>query len=482
MNTLRWWVTLGVSAIVGLAVFSFAGRYYQVTADWAAHDALSVAQEKTLRFGRWIQATGEPAELRESAAVALTDRSSGTHLAVLDTDGRVLPDLTTPAFPPGDFGVPPGYLTNRAAWLEPHASWVRGPGRTRHAVAWFPLGHRRVWKEGERPRAWSVAVVSGWETESERRLAGLWTSMVTRTLGLAIASGVLTFLLVGLWTRSLAAAADSAEVIARGQFGLQRLEVPRADSELRRLVTAFNALMDRLQRLHAAQEQFVADAAHELRTPLTILRGEIQVALRKERDPERYRAILESNREEVIRLSSLVEGLLTLARVDAGKEGAEPSPFSVESVARQVIEKLRAVGEHRRVSLVIEVPDQGDLAVQGDPQALHRVLLNLVDNAIRYSSPGDAVRVALSADEKGVEIQIRDAGPGIAPEHLPRLFDRFYRVESARDRASGGCGLGLAIAKALTEAGGGRVEAASEVGQGATFTVWWPRRAGNVSG
>jgi len=471
MNKLRWWVTLGVTAVVGLSVFSFAGRYHQVTAEWTSRNAIALVQDKTVRFGRWIQIDGSTENFQASIGSALADRAAGVHLAVLDANGHILSTNTTPAFPLPHVSIPSDHLTNPASWLEPHAAWVRDEQNRRFAVAWFPLGTSR-WHTSP-PRYWSLAAL--WEEEDQRRLASLGSSMFIRTLGLALASGVLTFLLVGLWTRSLGSAADGAERIAHGDLGLQSLDIPRSDSELRRLVLAFNTLMDRLRGLHSAQQRFVADAAHELRTPLTILRGEVQVALRKERGPEKYRAVLVSNLEEVIRLSNLVEALLTLARVDAHQRPPTPTSVPVVPLCQEVSAKLMPIAEKKDVRIVVECPPNTEPTILGDPASLHRIVLNLVDNAVRYSSPDDIVRIVIKPWAADLRLQIIDDGPGIAAEHLPHIFDRFYRVESARNRASGGVGLGLAIVKALTEAVGGRITVASEVGHGTTFTLTFPK-------
>jgi len=357
MNTLRWWVTLGVSAIVGLSTLSFTVRYQHVVADWIQRDNPS----------------------------------------------------------PGDL-----------------------------------------------------------PEEASARLAALRSSMVWRVVGLTVGTGFFTFLMVGLWTRALASAADAATRIAHTDLSLQSLDVPRRDSELRQLVEAFNTLMDRLRGLHSAQQRFVADAAHELRTPLTILRGEIQVALRKDRDPEKYRSVLQSNLEEVIRLSELVEALLTLARLDAHQLSHDPTPLPVIPLCREIASKLMPLAERKGVRIEVTAQTSIEPSIPGSGAALHRILFNLVDNAIRYSSADDTVRIAVESTASDTRIQVIDQGTGIAAEHLPHLFDRFYRIESARNRASGGAGLGLAIVKALTEANGGRITVTSTVGQGTTFTLSFP--------
>jgi signal transduction histidine kinase len=149
-------------------------------------------------------------------------------------------------------------------------------------------------------------------------------------------------------------------------------------------------------------------------------------------------------------------------------------------VCREVCKKLRTVAERARVALRVEALEEA--YVEADPVALERVIFNLAENAIRYSSPDDAVEIRVTAGAGEVLIEVRDHGPGLTPEHAPRVFDRFYRIDSARNRASGGAGLGLAIVKSLTEAQGGRVAVQSEVGTGTTFSVTLPRCAGVVGG
>ncbi|MGE3309452.1 MAG: sensor histidine kinase [Limisphaerales bacterium] len=473
MNKLRWWTSLGVTTVVGLSVLSFAVRYLQVTADWTSQDTLALARDKTVRLGRWIRVDASTPEFESSIDDALADRAPGWHLAFLDAHGRILTNHTTPAFPLPDFAIPDQHLRDPVSWTEPHAEWARDARGRRYAVAWLPLGSIRV--PTTPPTAWSLAAVG--EPTNDHRRATLGSSMLIRSVGLALGSGVLTFLLVGLWTRSLASAADAAERIAQGGLGLQTLDVPRRDSELRRLVLAFNTLMERLRALHAAQQRFIADAAHELRTPLTILRGEVQVALRRDRDPGKYRAVLQSNLEEVIRLSGLVEALLTLARMDARQLPSQGSTIPVTTACREVASKLAPLAESKGVRIEVSEPADPEPRLDGDPASLHRIVLNLVENAVRYSSPEDTVRIVVQTDPAELRIRVVDEGPGIAPEHLPHIFDRFYRIESARNRASGGTGLGLAIARSLTESLGGRIAVTSELGHGATFTLTFPVEA-----
>jgi signal transduction histidine kinase len=254
--------------------------------------------------------------------------------------------------------------------------------------------------------------------------------------------------------------------------------VPPDDPDARRLVLACNRLLDKVAEAHVAQQRFVADAAHELRTPLTILRGEIQVALREPKNQPFLVETLRSSLDEAVHLSRLVDSLLTLARADAGQVLVVHEPMAVAPLVRSVLAKLDPVATEHHVRLEAEVGEGAeDAVVKGDAVALERVIRNLVENAVKHSPADHTVSVALTTTPERVRLSVTDRGIGIPPEHLPRLFDRFYRVDAARRRTEGGAGLGLAIVKTLVEAQAGTVAVQSEIGVGSTFIVELPRVA-----
>ena len=274
------------------------------------------------------------------------------------------------------------------------------------------------------------------------------------------------------WSAPLAALSETARKVNLGNLSRQRLFAPPDAPELAQLANTFNDLLDRVEAAHVSQHRFVADASHELRTPLTILRGEIEVALRRPRSPEEYAEVLQSSREEIERLSRLTENLLTLARADAGETLVHREPVDVGEVARAVCRKLGPLSEQRKVALTCEATEPA--IVSGDAIALEQLVFNLAENALRYTPSGESAQVAVSARDGGVLVAVADRGSGISAEHLPHLFERFYRVDKARSREFGGAGLGLSIVKTLVEAHGGCVEVRSELGKGSTFTVRLP--------
>ena len=286
----------------------------------------------------------------------------------------------------------------------------------------------------------------------------------------------------------------------------ERLAGADVDDELGRLARTLNEMLARLEAAFAEMRRFSADASHELRTPLTVLRGEIEVALRHPRSSDEYRQLLERLLESVESMARMVDGLLLLSRADAGALRLAAEPVELDRLVEDVAKEGEVLGRSKQVCVRIQALEP--LVVTGDGPRLTQVLRNLVDNAVKYTSAGGEVSLALRAGSgaggqgsgKGeettgtteahslagprrpapgpcAEIAVRDTGIGIPPEALPHIFDRFYRADPARSRDSGGAGLGLCIARTIAEAHGGRIEVASTPGAGSTFTVRLPLRA-----
>jgi heavy metal sensor kinase len=254
----------------------------------------------------------------------------------------------------------------------------------------------------------------------------------------------------------------------------QRLDLRLPDDEVGRLAYTFDEMIARLDEAFRRQRQFTADASHELRTPMTVIKGQIEVALQRERDPQAYRRVLQAVNEEVDRMIRLVGSLLTLARADAGQIPIALEPVSLPDVVGAAIEQVRPLAGQRRVDL--QISSSRPVTLRADDDLVLQLLLNLLDNAIKYTAAGGEVTVGWNADGRDVELWVRDTGSGIAQEHLPHLFDRFYRVDKARSRAEGGTGLGLSICRWIAEAHGGSISVDSSLGKGSTFTVWLPNR------
>jgi signal transduction histidine kinase len=249
--------------------------------------------------------------------------------------------------------------------------------------------------------------------------------------------------------------------------------VPNPHDELGQLAETVNEMIARLERSFAEVRRFTADASHELRTPLAAIRSEAEVALGRGGLAEEQRQLLGSILEECARLARLTDQLLTLAREDAGTAGPPREPLDLTALATSAAETMRALAEVGGVRL--RVASDGPVRAWGDAARLRQVFFNLIDNAVKYTPEGGEVVVRVEAQGGLAVATVRDTGEGIAPEHLPRVFDRFYRADKARTRERGGTGLGLSIAQSVVAAHGGRIELESAPGRGTTARVVLPQ-------
>src|SRR5436190_23748774 len=256
-----------------------------------------------------------------------------------------------------------------------------------------------------------------------------------------------------------------------------RLPVDNPDDELGRLATVFNETLTRLESSFDQMRRFSADASHELRTPLTALRSVGEVGLRGRRDEGAYREIIGSMLEEVDRLALLVDHLLTLSRADTGQAKLSVDVVDIPELAEEIAEQLSVLAEEKDQSIKVRF----DMVPRwiGDRVVLRQALLNLVDNAIKYSPVGGRIEVRVAQAPEGTIIDVSDSGPGIPDELQSRIFDRFYRVDKARSRENGGTGLGLAIAKWAVEVNGGHLTLEPSNGGGSRFRITLPQTAVN---
>ena len=230
-----------------------------------------------------------------------------------------------------------------------------------------------------------------------------------------------------------------------------------------------------MERVEKTRRDFIANVSHELRTPLTSVQGYAETLLEATPDPDRSREFLEIIRKNATRMSRLTEDLLTLARVESGEHRFDVQPVATSELLNEAVHSFQDIARNLHVELRIE--DQAATQVSADSEAIHQVFANLVENALKYGASGGLITVGAQIAGEFVEFYVRDGGPGIPSEHLPRLFERFYRVDKARSRESGGTGLGLAIAKHIVLAHGGLIRAESELNHGATFFFTVPREA-----
>lgn len=289
--------------------------------------------------------------------------------------------------------------------------------------------------------------------------------------------GIVVFGLVGGWwvagraLRPIAEISAAAEHIAGGDLS-KRIDLRDTESELGELAAVLNNTFARLEKTFEQQLRFTADASHELRTPISVMLTQIQLACSRPRDAEYYRQTLETCGRAAERMRGLVNMLLELARVDSGEFELQRGDCDLARVARESLEFITPLARQKNVKMreSLEL-----VVIHADAARLGQVIINLLNNAIQHNA--DGVEVALSAQRTatGAVLRVADNGAGIPAESLPHLFDRFYRVDAARSRASGNSGLGLAICKAIVEAHGGTIRAQSEPGKGAEFVVELPQ-------
>jgi heavy metal sensor kinase len=282
---------------------------------------------------------------------------------------------------------------------------------------------------------------------------------------------------VGYWlSRRALAPVDALTRTARNISGTNlssRLQRLNTGDELQRLSDTLNDMLARIESAFLRISQFTADASHELRTPISLIRTEAEIALRKSRDEAEYQESLRHILQEAERTTSLIEELLSFARVDAGRESLDIRRMNVGDTVRQIAANWQHAMASRQMHFTSKVPI-GDVYVAGDMTALSRLLNILLDNAVKYTPSPGTIDLILEAKDKSALITVRDSGIGISDEDRPRIFERFYRADKARSRELGGSGLGLAIAEWIVTQHLGKVTIESTPGQGSSFLVTLP--------
>ncbi len=272
----------------------------------------------------------------------------------------------------------------------------------------------------------------------------------------------------------------------------QRIQTLKVKDEISRLIDTFNEMISRLDQSFRQIKQFTTDASHELKTPLTILKGEVEVALRKKRTPHEYEQILESNLEEINRMSKIVEDLLLLSKADIGEIQLKKEEIPLNRFLRSLTEQMKILAHPKNIR--IEMPNypfdgEEDIHIYGDPLRIRELFINLIENGIKYTEEGGRVLITLTKEmgdgaisssppgkrsESFAKVIVSDTGIGIAKEDQEKIFNRFFRVDKARSREQGGSGLGLSICKWIVEAHQGDISVESELGKGSSFIVRIP--------
>ncbi len=291
-----------------------------------------------------------------------------------------------------------------------------------------------------------------------------------------IAGVLLIISAIGGWILSGRALKPVDEITRRAQQITandlsQRLDIKQED-ELGRMASTFDDMIARLEEAFERQKRFASDASHELRTPLTVMQSEVSLALARPRSRDEYRETLASVDEEVSRLTTIVGDLLTLTRIDVDPAGIQHKPVALDELLRTLAARVNVIAAERDIAVRAE--NLAPVTVTGDSTRLRQLFTNLLDNAVNYTPDGGRVTVTLDKTGDGARARVVDTGIGIAPTDLPRIFERFYRSDAAREQNAHGTGLGLAISRSVVQAHHGHITVVSEQGKGTTFTVTLP--------
>lgn len=469
--SIRLKLTLWYTALLGLVLAGFAALVYFAVAlqlstqlEYAIH-LQAIEASRTVDVASLAPSGARVHRLQLPATAALGDKK--LYIQLTNPNGDVLATSGNLAQP-----LPASRASLRAAL----------GGQESHATLTLP---------GERVDVYSapllldnnvigVLQVAASLRPLEDNLGQLRLVLVAVVVGTAGLASALGWFLAAKAMRPVDRITKIAQAIGRSADLSQRLGEPPQRDELGRLAATFNEMLARLDQMVAAQRRFLADAAHELRTPVASVRINIETLLRSAgADPAEREEILRAAARETDRMGRLVADLLALARADAGQT-IERRPLAADTLLLEVYQQEKALANGVRLDL----GDLEQVEVEGDPDRLKQLIINLVDNALRYTPVGGSATLDLVRRNSWAILRVRDTGPGIPAEHLPRIFERFYRFDQSRARSTGGTGLGLAICKWIAEAHGGRVEVASQEDTGSTFTVFLPAHdiaAGGVS-
>lgn len=421
----------------------------------------SLTASQTLRANRIVSLVHRAGSangrlLADEIGASFAPEASSRFIRVTKADGTVLYQ----SGPPSDQSFNPTQIPGPL--LHPGVRKARLAGTAEVILVTVSAGPDWLVETGE---SFAPAL-----TELRRLLVSLGLAFVV-VAAMALGGG---FLLVRRALRPVEEIIRSAERITSLNFG-HRLPVPPAGDEFVHLSQALNRMIERLDDAFQHNRRFLADASHELRTPLTILRGELEVMVQRDGLGPGQRENVDNLLEEVARLARIVENLFALSRLDAGQAQTEMARFDFAKLTATTAEQMCLLAEDKELTISCDTPSP--VFVAGDRARLKQVIVNLLDNAIKYTPAGGAVKLSVTARNGEAVCEVADNGMGIPNEAIPHVFDRFFRVDKARTRELGGAGIGLSIVKAICAAHHGRVEVESNEGRGSCFRVLLPLAA-----
>jgi two-component system, OmpR family, sensor kinase len=478
-NSVRVRLTLWYSAVLALVLLALGGAMYLLLARNAMQGTDSNLSELADAFLTTVEAelesdTSVPG-LVEAAREAIAEhRFRDDAFAVLDPDGKIV--ITSEDWPVG--GGARREFPREVFASESFQKLARSTGQGAHTFAYVAGGrdgYRGVVRNfAVGSREFTLVALQSLHRQQEVLEGIVQTFAVVIPFAVVLATAGGYFLAKKSLAPVVAMSTQAGKISASNLH--ERLKIRNESDELGHLAKSFNELLDRLDASFEKQHRFMADASHELRTPVAILRGEAEVSLSREaRSPDEYRESLEIVRAEAGRLSQIVEDLFTLARADAGQHPLVKREFYLDELVTEAVHSARALALEKEIALVCETSEE--CLFLGDEGLLRRMVMNLLSNAIKYTPRAGRVSVACRAAGDRYDLTVSDSGPGIVAELQARIFDRFFRVDTARSREDGdkgGAGLGLAISRWIAEAHGGSLELMSSGSKGTVFSAFLP--------
>ncbi len=448
----RLWLVLTAYALVVVTAFAAVS---ELALDRSLKESTDVIESLLTLYA---DPEGEPTTVAPTMLadqlVGMNERFLITRAVATGGEERTLYYLS-PTMPAKEILPPPGATAEQVR--EQLAGVITERGRWRYRILHRRTGDFDIYVAGSRSPA---ALATGGLAAVALMLLPAAALAARRTTDGAVTDALSPLVRVMVETKEIAA-----------PHLTQRIEDKTGVAEVSEIAREINRLVDRVERSYRALDEFTADASHELRTPLTHLRAQAHWALTEGRRPEEQREALQAIGDEVDQTIKMIEDLLLIARGENRQLLLQRKPFALGEVVREVEEVAEAMLAGREVT--VSVPEADGLSALGDRDRTRQVLLNLLSNAVRYTEAG-SIALSFCRENGMVGVTVADTGCGIAPDQIDRIFDRFYRAERSRSRLHGGAGLGLTIARLLTDLQGGRITVASEVGRGSAFTVWLP--------
>jgi two-component system, OmpR family, sensor kinase len=483
LDSVRVRLTLWYSAVLALVLLALAGAMYLLLARNAMLSTDSNLSELADAFLTTVDAelesdTSVPGLMQAAQEAIAEHRFRDDAFVVLDPEGKI---VITSEDLPGDAGArrefPREVFTSES--FQKLARLTGQRPRTFGNVAGRRGGYRGVVRSfAVGSREFMLVVLQSLRRQQEALQEIVRTFAVVIPFAVVLATAGGYFLAKKSLAPVVAMSAQAGKISASNLH--DRLKIRNETDELGHLAKSFNELLDRLDASFEQQHRFMADASHELRTPVAILRGEAEVSLSQEaRSPEDYRESLAIVRAEAGRLSQIVEDLFTLARADAGQHPLVKREFYLDELVAEAVHSARALALEKEIALLCET--SLECLLLGDEGLLRRMVMNLISNAIKYTPRKGTVSVTCRAAGNRYELMISDSGPGIPAELQARIFDRFFRADTARSREDGdqgGAGLGLSIARWIAEVHGGSLELTSSGAKGSVFTAFLPISSG----